>query len=288
MEDKTLVQIKIQDESGSILDAQIEYYSPSWPDWILEFTSPITEKLSFTEVDVFECLTQLRLELAKYGYKPLCAGARLDVYPSGMARDMGSGLSAQVMSGKPATSWEDVKHVYIFDYCEPDSIASVEEQFNYYGSRFGGSYDFKIQHQDDSVVIGLVHQNPVLEPNKIKFTSSIAPDIEVYGENEFECLKNLWIELDKHGYKPLCNGARFDTYPLPDDIEVLRGMYVHVLAPGKLPDRENLDRLRTFEYAESHLITSIAEQRNNYEAWLDSIKYVDRAEYEEYLSRYNI
>jgi hypothetical protein len=272
MTEKTLVPLKIQDEQGFIIDAQVKYFSLSWPDWTLEFTSSITEKLSFTEGDVFECLTQLRLKLAKYGCKPLCAGARLDVYPSGMSRDMGSGLSAQVMSQEPKTKWEDVQHVHIFDYTEPDFIASVEEQFNYFGSFFGGSYEFKIQHQSGSTVEGLMYQNSVLEPNKIKFTSPVTPDIETYAENDFECLKILWLEIEKYGYKPLCHGARFDTYPVSDDIDVLGGSYVHILTPGKLPDPEERDLVQTLDYAESHLITSIIEQRNNYESWLDSIK----------------
>jgi hypothetical protein len=272
MQDKILVILKVQDERGFIFDAQVQYFSSSWRVWTLEFIAPITEKLSFTESDVFECLTQLRLELAKYGCKPLCAGARLDVYPSGMARDMGSGLSAQVMSGVPTNKWEDVQHVHMFDYTEPDSIASVEEQFNYFGSFFGGSYEFTIQHQDGSIAEGLMHQNSVLEPNKIKFTSPVTTDIETFAENEFECLKILWIELEKYSYKPLCNGARFDTYPLSDDIDVLGGSYVHILTPGKLPDPEDRDRVETLDYAEPHLIISIAEQRKNYEFWLDSIK----------------
>jgi hypothetical protein len=144
MKDKTLVLLKIQDERGFIIDAQVEYFSPSWPNWILEFTSPVTEKLSFTETDVFECLTQLRLELAKYGYKPLCAGARLDVYPSGMCRDMGDGLSAYVLTPKKQTDLKDL--VDIFEYAEPDLIASVEEQYNYYGSLFLVDHRIKIQH----------------------------------------------------------------------------------------------------------------------------------------------
>jgi hypothetical protein len=279
MADKTLHLLKIQDEQGFFIDAQVEYFSLSFRNWTLEFTSPITEKLSFTEGDVFECLTQLRLELAKYGYKPLCAGARLDVYPSGMARDMGNGLSAQVMSSDPTTEWEDVQHIYIFDYAEPNLIASVEEQFNYFGTWLcPGSYEFKIQHHSGSIVEGLMHQNPILEPNKVKFTSSVTPDIKACAKNEFECLIIIWIELEKYGYKPLCNGARCDTYPLPDDIDVLGGVYVHILTLGKLPDPEDRDRVQTLDYAESHLITSIAEQRKNYESWLDSIKSISIAE----------
>jgi hypothetical protein len=278
MEDKTLVQLKIQDEQGSIIDAQVEYFSPSWPDWILEFTSPITEKLSFTATDVFECLTQLRLELAKHGCKPLCAGARVDVYLSGMHRDMGNGLSAQIMSLGSEVDWED-RQVGIFDYAEPALVASVEEQWNYYGSLFSYSYELKIQHHSGSIVEGVIHQSRILEPNKIEFTSLVIPDIKANSTNEFECLKILRVELEKYGYRPLCNGARCDTYALPVDIND-NGIFVHILTTGKTPSYE--DKVRTFDYAEPHLITSIAEQRKNYESWLDSIKYIPGLELIDY------
>jgi hypothetical protein len=269
MEDKTLVPLKIQDRQGSIINAQVEYFSPSWPNWILEFTSPITEKLSFTATDVFECLTQLRLELAKHGCKPLCAGARLDVYLSGMHRDMGSGLSAQIMSLGSEVDWKELQ-VGIFDYAEPDLVASVEEQWNYYGSLFSCSYELKIQHHSGSIVEGLIHESRILEPNKMKFTSLVTPDIEICSEDEFECLTILRVELEKYGYHALCNGARYDTYALPEDIETFNGSYVHILISGKVASQE--DEVMTLDYAEPHLIVSVAEQRKNYESWLDSIK----------------
>ncbi|AFY94380.1 hypothetical protein [Chamaesiphon minutus] len=279
MKDKTLVQLKIQDDRGSIINAHVEYFSPSWPDWILEFTSPITEKLSFTATDVFECLTQLRLELAKHGCKPLCAGARLDVYLSGMHRDMGSGLSAQIMSLGSEVDWKDLQ-VGIFDYAEPDSIASVEEQWNYYGSLFLCSYELKIQHHNGSIVEGIIHESRILEPNNIKFTSVVTPDIQANGTNGFECLAILRVELEKYGYRPLCNGARCDAYALPMDIDD-GGIFVHILTIGKLPNQ--VDRVDTFDYAEPPLIVSVAEQRKNYESWIDSIKSVPESELVDYL-----
>lgn len=279
MKDKTLVLLKIQDELGSILDAQVEYFSPSWPNWTLEFTSPITDKLSFTETDVFECLTQLRLELAKYGCKPLCAGARKDVYLSGMHRDMGSGLSAQIMSLGSEVNWEDIQ-VGIFDYAEPDLIASVEEQWNYYGSLFSFSYELKIQHHSGLIIEGIIHESRLLDPNKIRFTSPGTPEIEAHSRNDFECLKILRIELDRYGYRLLCNGARHDTYCLPDDMKILRGSYVNILTLGELPNQA--DHIETFEYAEPCLITSISEQRKNYEDWIDSVK--DNPGFAEYMS----
>jgi hypothetical protein len=279
MEDKTLRLLKIQNEQGFVIDSQIEYSSSSWRKWTLEFKSPITEKLSFTEVDVFECLTQLRIELSKYGYKPLCAGARLDVYPSGMDRDMGNGLVAEVISSEPANDWKDVQHIGIFDYAEPDLIVSVEEQLNYYASQFDLNYEFNIQHRNGSIIEGLMHERVVSDPNKMKFTSSVTPDIEVCDENKFECLKKIRIELEKHDYYPLCNGARIDTYILPIDLED-NGFWLHILTPGKLPNKE--DVVETFDDAIPDLIASIVEQEKNYKSWLNSIKSVPMSDYGRY------
>lgn len=271
--------LKIQTAEGKLFDAKLTYYGGG-RKWTLEFTSPITEKLSFNEGDVFECLTQLRLELAKYGCKPLCAGARIDVYPSGMSRDMGGGKLLQVFSSEPTNEWEDVKHVWIFDYAEPDLIASVEEQFNYHAAQFSYSYELMIQHDNGSIVEGVISGNAIVDRNKIKFTSTVTPDIDISGENEFDCLLDLRKELDKYNYHPLCNGARFDAYPLPDDLRTYNGGHLHILTPGKVPNEE--DRVETFEYAKPDLITSIAEQKKNYEFWLDSIKSAAISEYDRF------
>jgi hypothetical protein len=273
MEDKVSESLKIQDDREFIFDAQVECFRQShWSAWTLEFTSSITRKLSFTDEDIFKCLTQLRIELAKDGCKVLCNGARLDTYRSGMSCDMGSGLSVEVMSLDPEI---DIDYVYIFDYAKPDLIASVEDQFNYYGSRWELSYELNIQHQNGSIIEGIINESMVLEPNKMKFTSPVTPDIEACNENDFECLTIFRIELEKYGYYPLCNGARFDTYTLPIDVDD-GGTFVHILTIGEVPTQE--DRLYTFGDTEPHLITSIAEQRKNYESWLDSIKSDPRSE----------
>jgi hypothetical protein len=47
-----------------------------------------------TATDFFQALCDVRGLLAKDGLIPFCYGASLDVYPSGMARDMGRGLRA--------------------------------------------------------------------------------------------------------------------------------------------------------------------------------------------------
>jgi hypothetical protein len=55
--------------------------------------------------DFFDALCQIRLELEKEKLIPFCYGASLNVYPSGMARDMGAGKRAYKLKiGEPATT----------------------------------------------------------------------------------------------------------------------------------------------------------------------------------------
>src|ERR1700751_5251592 len=53
--------------------------------------------------DFFQALCDIRGRLAGDRLIPFCYGASLNVYPSGMARDMGGGLKAyKLTEGKPA------------------------------------------------------------------------------------------------------------------------------------------------------------------------------------------
>lgn len=78
----------------------------------------------FIGKDLFEALITLRLELEKAGYRILCGGARIDAYPSGMARSMGGARKVYVTQmGKQAVDMID-----IFDEANPVSIGTVEQQ----------------------------------------------------------------------------------------------------------------------------------------------------------------
>src|SRR5688572_30381318 len=71
--------------------------------------------------DYFEAFCRIREQLELEGLIPFCYGASLNVFPSGMARDMSSGLSAYRLTIGRHASREDV--VRIFD-AGPDVIPS--------------------------------------------------------------------------------------------------------------------------------------------------------------------
>jgi len=76
--------------------------------------------------DFFEALCKIRLHMEKDTLIPFCYGASLNVYPSGMARDMASGLKAYKMQLGKHVSRQDLVHIFAEG---PDVIpASVAHQ----------------------------------------------------------------------------------------------------------------------------------------------------------------
>lgn len=97
------------------------------PPWTIRVTLPgDAAPRSFAGPDLFESLAMLRREAEARGDLVLCAGARRDVYPSRMARDMGGGRVAYVLrAGQPAAR-EDL--IDIFAPAEASAVVGVDEQ----------------------------------------------------------------------------------------------------------------------------------------------------------------
>src|SRR2546421_5691675 len=92
----------------------------------LELTAPELGVRAADASDVFECLCRLRTNLDREGTRLCCNGARLNVWPSGMARDMGGGSKAYVLQIGRRASIDDL--VDIFDSAPIEDIATVAEQ----------------------------------------------------------------------------------------------------------------------------------------------------------------
>jgi hypothetical protein len=78
------------------------------------------------EWDYFEALCKIRLQLEARGHIVACYGAARNVFPSGMARDMGAGLKAYRCHLGKAAQMADL--VSIFESGPDLEVASVEEQ----------------------------------------------------------------------------------------------------------------------------------------------------------------
>ena len=80
--------------------------------------------------DFFDALTSIRLELAEDGLIPHCYGASLNVYPSGMTRDMFQGTVAYRNRKGEQSTRADAVNIFASG---PDVVPStVKEQETFY------------------------------------------------------------------------------------------------------------------------------------------------------------
>jgi hypothetical protein len=116
--------LMIQFSQGNTQEGLVEFSLS--PPWVIEFTCSNTPKIIFSDNDLFECLIQLRQKMVQKSCIPLCNGARRDVYPSRMSREMGGGIMGYVHQLNKHPTNDDL--VNIFDYAEPNILVSVDEQ----------------------------------------------------------------------------------------------------------------------------------------------------------------
>jgi len=115
MESHTIHLIGGADEEAGLLNLQ-ERDDDFW----LGFTYR-SKTIEACADDFFEAFCQIRLVLEKEHLIPFCYGASLNVYPSGMARNMGGGLKAYKLNKGRHAKMEDL--VYIFSE-GPDVVPS--------------------------------------------------------------------------------------------------------------------------------------------------------------------
>jgi hypothetical protein len=114
--------IKARQPDGTIEECSVQI----GPQWKLVFSGSGMQGREFSNGDLFDALTSLRRALENTGVQLLCAGARPDVFPSGMSRDMGGGRKAYITKlGRPALQTDLVD---IFDYSDPQSVGTVSDQ----------------------------------------------------------------------------------------------------------------------------------------------------------------
>lgn len=107
---------------------QARFTFTTQPPYTIEFSHAELGAERFTGEDLFDCLTALREFLAQHDICPLCAGARVDAYPSRMSRQMSGGRKVYIMEmGKPAEQLAD-----IFDAAPPEKVASIDAQREYF------------------------------------------------------------------------------------------------------------------------------------------------------------
>lgn len=103
--------------------------------WRVDVSGPFGS-VSAVGFDAFEALTQVRDQIEPAGWRLGIAGARRNVWPSGMARDMGSGLVAYALDEARAPTKDDL--VDVFGLAELTDVTDVADQRFFTGSILAG------------------------------------------------------------------------------------------------------------------------------------------------------
>lgn len=127
--DRTRRRIEYLNAQGTVGSVEVEWWSEpredGWP--VYHVRIPLPEASSEgTGNDVYEAFQNARVDLEKLGFRFLCYGASLQVWPSGMARDQGQGRKAYVLRLDRPMSFDDL--VDIFDTGEEVRPCTVAEQ----------------------------------------------------------------------------------------------------------------------------------------------------------------
>lgn len=121
---------------GLIHEVRISWWQTEDWQWVVIVNSPEIGAVERRANDAFEALCLVREELDPRGWRLGIAGAQPDVWPSGMARDQGGGLSAYRLAAAGA---QDL--VFTFSPVDPATVTSVAEQrtaADLFFSRFRG------------------------------------------------------------------------------------------------------------------------------------------------------
>lgn len=105
-------------------------YFTTRPPWTMKLASTVFESEFIEANDLFECLRIARKNLEERGYKVLCKGAKKNVHPSSLQREMTGGLSAYELTMENFGKSE--RMVNIFDEAEPEEVDTVDCQLEYY------------------------------------------------------------------------------------------------------------------------------------------------------------
>jgi len=127
MKQRSVIKLDCVDNAGVHKDCTIEV-SDDEP-WVIKAEIPELEERIFQGSDLFDCLMKFRIYLESKNYLLLCNGARVDVYPSGMSRDMSGGKLAYITKLGISPSKDDL--VDIFDSTSQKYIGTVEQQKEY-------------------------------------------------------------------------------------------------------------------------------------------------------------
>jgi hypothetical protein len=102
-------EIILRSQSGEEISAVVQYGPEG--DLCHLFVRYQDREFRGAASDYFDALAEVRQQLAPSGLTPICYGASRNVFPSGMAREMGAGLSAYKLTVGDRPSQDDLVNI---------------------------------------------------------------------------------------------------------------------------------------------------------------------------------
>ncbi|GAB3175511.1 hypothetical protein GCM10027059_49180 [Myceligenerans halotolerans] len=111
-------------KDGRCIDVRLDISTP--PSVVrMSLSEPPLDRV-YAEVDLWECLKSIRGDLERLGILVCCQGARRNVLPSGVNRQMSDGRLAYLIQAGRTPSDDDL--VDIFDPAECADVVTIDEQ----------------------------------------------------------------------------------------------------------------------------------------------------------------
>ena len=127
----------------------------------------------------------------------------------------------------------------------------------------------KIQLKDGAIKEGEVVFT-VAPPWRLVLSGLILPIQEFSGDDLFEALVALRLELEKTGARLLCDGARPDVFPSGMLRSMGSGRKAYITRIGA--SASGTDLVDIFEYAKPEAVGSVEQQKVFHERWVKSLR----------------
>jgi hypothetical protein len=215
-------------------------------------------------VDFFDCFVQLREKTPNIIY--YCKGAKINVYPSSMSRDMGKGLTAyQIIIGKPVNK-DDIVKIFDFDDVNITTPKKQKEFYDNWLKSLGMTYKIVqiIKNRKTKNVefyFGVDNLEHILTATFADKTT-----IRIVGVDFFDCFVQLREKTPNIIY--CCKGAKTNVYPSNETRKILSGLRTYELIMKKKPSIDNLVSIFDFDDVN---ITTPKKQKEFYDNWLKSL-----------------
>ena len=116
---------------GTVHDATVQWDLLADYRWAVSIACPAFGAARAEADDAFEALCLVREQLEPHGWRIGVAGAQVNVWPSGMARDQGG--------GKVAYRFESPELVEVFAPVDPATVTTVDVQEAAANAHYGGT-----------------------------------------------------------------------------------------------------------------------------------------------------